>query len=95
MSNVTPEDLISYLYGETDATRTAEIESALTSNWALREKLSVLQTSMQRLDKAKLSSPSEGALNSIMAYARDGVEKRAQSVPEQSSGDQAKITRGG
>jgi hypothetical protein len=52
MSNVTPEDLISYLYGETDAKRTAEIEFALSESWALREKLSVLQTSMQRLDKA-------------------------------------------
>jgi anti-sigma factor RsiW len=85
MSNVTPEDLISYLYGETDATRTAEIESALSSNWALREKLSVLQTSMHRLDNAKLSSPSEGVLNAIMAHALGALAQDSQSNVEKSA----------
>jgi hypothetical protein len=82
MSNVTPEDLISYLYGETDAKRTAEIEFALSESWALREKLSVLQTSMQRLDKATLSAPSRGSLNAIMAYAQASAEA-AQKLTEE------------
>ncbi len=94
MSNVTPEDLISYLYGETDATRTAEIESALSANWALREKLSVLQTSMHRLDKAKLSSPSEGVLNSIMAYAQSAVAYDAKGALAHSQDALAHDTQG-
>jgi anti-sigma factor RsiW len=70
MRDFTPEDLISYLYGETDNEKTACIKAALDSNWALREKLSVLKASMDKLDKAPLQSPSTAALDAILAYAR-------------------------
>jgi hypothetical protein len=71
MSNVTPEDLILYLYGETDGPATIQIEQALASSWALREKLSVLQMSMKRLNDGQSYSPSRATLDTLMAYARD------------------------
>jgi hypothetical protein len=71
MSDFTPEDLISYLYGEMDARLTARIEKALEDSWALREKLSVLKASIKRLDVSTPLSPAPATLDAIMAYARD------------------------
>ena len=76
MTNFTPEDLLLYLYNETTPEQTAGIEEALKKNWSLREKLSVLKTSMQRLDKLKESPRTEVVLN-ILNYAK---EKSAQTV---------------
>jgi hypothetical protein len=66
----TPEELIQYLYKETSAAKTAEIEDALQSDWTLREKLEVLQNSMQAL-KTPLESPRTEAVMNIMNYARE------------------------
>ena len=77
MLDFTPENLISYLYGETDEVTTARIKSALDSSWALREKLQVLKTSIDRLDTARLQAPSEASVSAILAYAR----KRSKVVP--------------
>ena len=66
--NYTPEDLIRYLYKETSPEETAAIELALKQDWTLREKLSVLKTSMDRLDSIKVSPRSEVILN-ILRYA--------------------------
>jgi hypothetical protein len=71
MLDFTPEDLISFLYGETDDVMTARIKAALESSWALREKLLVLKTSMDRLDTAPLQAPSATSVNAILAYARE------------------------
>lgn len=71
MPDFTPEDLISYLYGETNALLTQQIIKALDENWALREKLSVLKASVKRLDAASVVPPSTSSLDAIMAYARD------------------------
>ena len=71
MPDFTPEDLILYLYGETDDVMTARIKADLDNNWALREKLSVLKLSMDRLDNATTESPSPASLEAIMAYARE------------------------
>ena len=71
MPDFTPEDLILYLYGETDDVMTARIKTDLDNNWALREKLSVLKLSMDRLDNATIESPSPASLEAIMAYARE------------------------
>lgn len=71
MLDFTPEDLILYLYGETDEMTTARIKAALDSSWALREKLLVLETSIDRLDRAPTQSPSPASLDAIMAYAQD------------------------
>jgi anti-sigma factor RsiW len=70
MTDFTPEDLILYLYGETDPLRTARIKAALEKDWALREKLSVLNVSMERLDASATQSPAPSSVEAIMAYAR-------------------------
>ena len=70
MTNFTPEDLLLYLYNETTSKQTAAIEKALEKDWTLREKLSVLKVSMQRLDKITESPRTEVVLN-VLNYARE------------------------
>jgi anti-sigma factor RsiW len=70
MNNFTPEDLLLYLYNETSDEQTAAIEAALKTDWTLREKLAVLKTSMQRLDKLTESPRTEVVLN-VLNYARE------------------------
>jgi hypothetical protein len=53
MANLTPEDLLLYLYKETSEEQTTAIESALKQDWTLREKLAVLKTSLERLTGSK------------------------------------------
>lgn len=76
MTNFTPEDLLLYLYRETSLDQTEAIEEALKKDWTLREKLEVLKTSMQRLDKIVSSPRTEVVLN-VLNYAR---EKSAEEV---------------
>lgn len=76
MTNFTPEDLLQYLYKETSNDQTAAIEAALEKDWTLREKLSVLKASMQRLDKITVSPRTEVVLN-VLSHAR---EKSAEAV---------------
>ena len=68
----TPEELIQYLYKETSPDRTTAIEAALQHDWTLREKLEVLQTSIQNLDKI-IQSPRAEVILRIMNYARKTV----------------------
>ena len=72
MTNFTPEDLLLYLYKETSPKKTAAIEKALRNEWTLREKLNVLRTSMERLDKITLSPRTEVVLN-VLSHAREQV----------------------
>jgi hypothetical protein len=76
MTRFTPEDLLLYLYKETNPKKTAAIEKALQNDWTLREKLSVLKASTERLEKIKQTPRTEVVLN-ILRYAR---EKSAQEV---------------
>jgi hypothetical protein len=69
MTNFTPEDLLLYLYKETSEEQTREIEAALQKDWTLREKLTVLKASMQRLDKLTESPRTEVVLN-VLNHAR-------------------------
>lgn len=73
----TPEDLLEYLYKETDAERTHAIEAALRSDWTLREKLSVLQTARERLDRLVESPRTEIILNILRAAAPEKVSAQA------------------
>ena len=74
MTNFTPEDLLLYLYKETTPEQTQAIEEALKKDWTLREKLTVLKTSIQRLDKIKETPRTEVVLN-ILNYAREKSEQ--------------------
>ena len=76
MTNFTPEDLLLYLYKEASAEQVASIETALQKDWTLREKLDVLKSSMDRLDKIQTSPRTEVILN-VLNYAR---EKTAEEV---------------
>ena len=70
MTNFTPEDLLLYLYKETSSKKTTAIETALQTDWTLREKLNVLKASMERLDKITLSPRTEVVLN-VLNHARE------------------------
>ncbi len=67
-NNYSPEDLICYLYGETSSEMAKEIETALANDWTLREKLSVLKTSYERLNTLIETPRTEVVLN-ILRYA--------------------------
>ena len=75
MTKFTPEDLLLYLYKETSLQQTAEIEEALQSDWALREKLAVLRASMQRLDKLVVAPRTEVVLNVLNQARTEPTEK--------------------
>lgn len=73
----TPEELLQYLYKETSPARTAEIDEALQNDWTLREKLEVLQNSMQALSRP-LESPRTEAVMYILNYARETISEPVQ-----------------
>ncbi len=75
MPNFTPEDLLLYLYKEMSPEQVVAIEAALKSDWTLREKMDVLKTSMQRLDKIKLSPRAE-VVENVLNYAREKLTQK-------------------
>ena len=76
MPSFTPEDLLLYIYKETSPEKTTAVEEALKNDWTLREKLEVLRSSMQRLDKITESPRTEIVLN-ILNYARKSTTQEA------------------
>ncbi|MBM3415154.1 MAG: hypothetical protein FJY20_01645 [Bacteroidetes bacterium] len=77
MTKFTPEDLLLYLYKETSNHQTTAIEAALEKDWTLREKLSVLKASMQRLDKLTVSPRTETVLD-VLNHAREQAAEEVQ-----------------
>lgn len=75
MTNFTPEDLLLYLYKETSQEETRQIEAALRKDWTLREKLSVLKTSMQRLDKIVQAPRTEVVLELLNKAREESAEQ--------------------
>ena len=61
---------------ETSPEMTKAVEEALKNDWTLREKLNVLKTSMQRLNKITESPRTEVVL-SILNYAREKSNQEA------------------
>jgi hypothetical protein len=68
MNNYLPEDLLMYLYQDTDAEATAAIEEALQNSWTLREKLAVLKAAKERLNSI-VETPRTEVVLSILQYA--------------------------
>jgi hypothetical protein len=68
MYNYSPEELLLYLYKETTPEMTAAIEKALQDDWTLREKLSVLKASHDRLNTL-VESPRTQTILNILRYA--------------------------
>jgi len=73
MHNYSPEDLILFLYKETSPQITAGIEEALQKDWTLREKLSVLKISTERLNSIIVSPRTEAVLN-VLKHANKKKE---------------------
>lgn len=74
MHSFTPEDLLQYLYKETSPEKTFAIAAALESDWSLREKLEVITSAQQRLEKLNLS-PRKKAVDNILKYAAKSVKE--------------------
>jgi hypothetical protein len=70
MYNFTPEEILLYLYKESTIELTTAIENELQKNWALREKLAVMKTAMERLNNITVSPRTEVVLN-VLRYASD------------------------
>lgn len=69
MVNSTIEELVLYMYNESNHNRKKEIEKELEENWFLREKYKVIKESAERLSGMKLQSPRKETIESIMKYA--------------------------
>jgi len=69
MVNSTIEELVLYMYNETNHNRKREIEKELEENWFLREKYKVIKESAERLSGMKLQSPRKETIDTIMQYA--------------------------
>jgi hypothetical protein len=70
MTLFTPEDLLLYLYKESSPELTAAIETALQEDWTLREKMQVIQSSVEQLDKVMVSPRMEAVIK-VINYARE------------------------
>ena len=73
MHNITSEDLLLYLYGETTKLQTEAIELALQQDWSLMEKLELLTQSKNELETINFS-PSATSVNNILKYAKKYIE---------------------
>jgi hypothetical protein len=79
MHNFTPEDLLQYVYNETSIEKTEAIKQALETDWTLREKLEVITSAQQRLEKLTLS-PRPQVMDRIMTYAEKAVTELSAQV---------------
>jgi hypothetical protein len=70
MYNFTAEEILLYLYKESSTELTTAIEEELKKNWALREKLAVMKTAMERLNNITVSPRMEVVLN-VLRYASE------------------------
>jgi len=77
MTLFTPEDLLRYLYKESSTELTAAIEAALKEDWTLREKMQVLQSSADHLDKVTVAPRTEVILK-VLQYARETAVESVQ-----------------
>ena len=69
----TTEDLILYLYCETNEEETKSIEDALQSDWILKEKYDSLKEAYQNLNSL-VRSPRQQSVNAILNYAKSNAE---------------------
>ncbi|MEO8854760.1 MAG: hypothetical protein ABI359_13340 [Ginsengibacter sp.] len=68
MMKITSDDLIKYLYNETSEQKSATIQTALQTDWSLREMYEKLLNSQSELKKIKFS-PRRETVNKILDYA--------------------------
>ena len=68
MHNITPEDLVQFLYKETSKKQTADIQAALENDWTLREMFEAIKEAHQTLEPA-IVPPREEVIEKILRYA--------------------------
>jgi len=78
MTLFTPEDLLLYLYKESSPELTNAIETALNEDWTLREKMQVIRSSVDQLDKITFA-PRIDVILKVLDYARKTAP--AESIP--------------
>jgi hypothetical protein len=59
MRNITPEDLVQYLYSETSPEKTAAIKAALEADLKLREDYEVMAAAKKQLEDIELQPRDE------------------------------------
>ena len=79
MTLFTPEDLLRYLYKESSTELTVAIEAALKEDWMLREKLQVLDLSVDSLDKIVVAPRAE-VVERVLNYARKTAVQEHESM---------------
>lgn len=72
--HVTQDDLLHFLYKETDPEQTTHIQQLLDTDADLRERFNVLKSAKIRLDKIKLISPDDRSVDGIFNYSKPGIE---------------------
>lgn len=79
MTLFTPEDLLLYLYKESSPELTLAVEAALKEDWMLREKLQVLGSSADGLNRIVVAPRAE-VVARVMNYARMTAVQEHESV---------------
>ena len=67
MQNITPEDLVQYLYSETSTAKTAAIEATLEADLELREAYEVMATAKKQLEDIAFK-PRDEAVKKILEH---------------------------
>lgn len=76
MKQFSTEDLVAYLYAELPEATKAELEEAISRQWCLQEKLSVLQESVHQLQSG-WQHPRPQAVEALLQYAATPQEATA------------------
>ncbi len=83
-ANITPEDLILYIYKETSPEENLFIEQSLQEDWTLMEKFKVLRAAVKRLADLKQSPRTEAVLN-ILHYASEKIKEPSHTLREKAT----------
>ncbi len=71
MKKFKEEELIMYIYKDCTPELTSAINQAIKEDGDLKNRLEVLQRSVNQLDKLKLQSPSKQSIKAILQYAKN------------------------
>lgn len=70
MKKFKEEELIMYIYKDCTPALTAAINQAIKEDSDVKNRLEVLQRSVDQLDKLRLQSPSKQSIKAILQYAK-------------------------
>lgn len=77
MTEITQEDLLRFLYGETSDKKSAAINAAMKDDVRVKETLEQLKSTQKALDSMK-QNPSAECINRILEYGKRKQESRVQ-----------------